>query len=77
MTTTTFAFLYLSSIVAVAVIADRRGRSGVGWFFMGCFLTPVFALGFLLCLTRKYSWEDQMRQAGMLPPPPQPKPSTW
>ena len=36
--------------IAVGVIADKRGRSGTGWFVLSLLLTPVLALLFLVAV---------------------------
>lgn len=38
----------ISISFAVGVIADKRGRSGTGWFVLSLLLTPVLALLFLV-----------------------------
>jgi len=27
--------------VVVGILAKSRGRSGLGWFFLSCFVTPI------------------------------------
>lgn len=41
----TFLFLWFGSSVAVAIWADSRGWSGLGYFFMALFLSPFLAAG--------------------------------
>lgn len=43
-------WLVLALIVAIA--ASRRGRSGVGWFFLAAFISPFLAFLLLLALGR-------------------------
>jgi hypothetical protein len=39
--------------VLVALLAAKRGRSGIGWFFVAIILSPVFAALLLLILQDK------------------------
>lgn len=36
--------------IACGIFADRRGRSGVGWFFIAMCASPLIAGAFLLAL---------------------------
>ena len=45
-----FGWLLLSVVVAVA--ANARGRSGIGWFFLALVISPVFALVLVLVMRR-------------------------
>lgn len=36
--------------IAVGILASRRGRSGVGWFFFSVLLSPLLGLIFVLVL---------------------------
>lgn len=42
-----FVFLWLGLAIIIGVAADRRGRSGFGWFFLAVVLSPLLA-GLLL-----------------------------
>lgn len=45
-----FGLIYLGLCVAVAVLASRRGRSGLGWFIVSLLLSPVLGFVFVLVL---------------------------
>ncbi len=34
--------------VAVGILAHNRGRSGIGWFFLSLFISPLLGLIFVL-----------------------------
>lgn len=40
-------FLWLMFAVAVGVWASNRGRSGIGWFFVSCLLSPLLGAIFV------------------------------
>jgi hypothetical protein len=39
----TFVLIWLGFAVAVAIAANTRGRSGVGWFFLAALISPLIA----------------------------------
>lgn len=41
-------FFWLGFSIAVAVAADNRGRSSIGWFFLALLISPLLAGLFLL-----------------------------
>lgn len=43
-----FGWVLLS--IACGIFADRRGRSGIGWFFISLFASPLIGGVFLLVL---------------------------
>jgi hypothetical protein len=48
---------YIVLCIVVGYVAESRGRTGVGWFFLTFFLfTPIFAL-FVLLVARDYRRE--------------------
>jgi hypothetical protein len=54
--------------VACGVIASNKGRSGVGWFLLGCVL-GIFGLIIVACLSKKAMskrHEDQFIRDGKL-----------
>lgn len=42
--------IWFALCIAVAVGADNRGRSGLGWFVLGLIFSPVIAGIFLMIL---------------------------
>jgi hypothetical protein len=38
--------------VVIAIIANSRGRSGFGWFFLSLIITPILSLILVLCLPK-------------------------
>lgn len=45
--------------IAIACVASRRGRSGLGWFLIAFFLSPLMAGILLLCLGPKLTDAQQ------------------
>jgi len=45
----TFLFFVAFSVI-VGVIANSRGRSGFGWFFLSVIITPILTLVLVMCL---------------------------
>lgn len=45
-----FGFLYLGLCIAVAFLAAKRGRSGLGWFVLSLVISPLLGFVFLLVL---------------------------
>lgn len=41
---------YLILCIIPAYMADKRGRSVVGWFFLSILITPIWAAIIILCL---------------------------
>jgi hypothetical protein len=39
----TFIIFWLGCAIVTAIVASSKGRSGIGWFILGCLL-PLFAL---------------------------------
>jgi len=71
----TLIYLYFLLAFLVAVIAMIRGRSGLPWFLIAVFLTPLIAGLVLLALPKLqpaywYSeWEDRSLPPGVIPMP--------
>jgi hypothetical protein len=42
--------LTLGFSIIVGILAKSRGRSGWGWFFLSCFISPIFAGPLVLAL---------------------------
>lgn len=60
-------FLWVVFTIAVAILADRRGRSFVIWFFVALIVSPLLAGIFVLCLTNiKAEKEAERRHQEML-----------
>jgi hypothetical protein len=45
--------VWTTMAVLVGVVARARGRSGVGWFALSLFITPIFAMIVLVLLPKK------------------------
>ncbi|MDF9831786.1 hypothetical protein [Parabacteroides sp. PF5-6] len=46
-------FIFLITIVftfVTASMARKKGRSGLGWFLVACFITPYLSMIILACL---------------------------
>ena len=41
---------WLIACVVVAVIANSRNRTGIGWFFLSALISPVLGLILVVCL---------------------------
>ena len=73
-------FFWIVSAIIVGIVANSRGRSGIGWFFLSSLLlSPLLGLILVLCLTnlRKQKLETTRHEellrvlgAGALPLPP-------
>ena len=57
-------FLTIWIILAIvgAIVANNKGRSGVGWFFLCLLLTPVVILVFWRC-RRSSRWPYLLKKA--------------
>jgi len=53
------AFVYIALAIACAFLAARRGRSGIGWFFICLFLSPLIGFIFVLVLPDKAAMASQ------------------
>ena len=56
-------WLIFSFIVAIA--AGSRGRSGIGWFILGIFISPILALILVLILPNRREEEKAKRLANI------------
>lgn len=45
--------IYIGLCVAVGILADKRGRSGIGWFFISLVASPLLGAAFTLVLESK------------------------
>ena len=49
----TLSFLWVGLCIAVALLANRYGRSGFGWFLMSMIVSPLLGFLFVLALGRR------------------------
>lgn len=80
---------WITLAIIVGVVAESRGRSGIGWFFLATLLlSPLLGLVLVLCLTNlkkqaleQARHEELMRALGAgpmsLPPPLPPTNDAW
>lgn len=54
------AVLWITLLIATWIVADRRGRSVIGWVIIGMLLSPIISLILVLVLPSK-------RQAALPP----------
>lgn len=47
-----FIAFFIVFCVVVGIIANSRGRNGLGWFLLSLLATPILMLVLLLCLPR-------------------------
>ena len=48
-----FVFLWFAFGITAGVIAEKRGRSGIGWFLLGC-IFGVFALIVVIAIPSRH-----------------------
>jgi len=41
---------YIGFLIAATILANRLGRSVLGWFFLSILISPILSLIFLFCL---------------------------
>jgi hypothetical protein len=56
-----FVIAWFLLSLLVAIIADVRGHSGIGWFFLSLFLSPLLGLILALVLQGKKSGDGRKR----------------
>lgn len=52
--------------ICVAILAERRGRSGVGFFFLALLISPLIAGIVVLCLTDLRTTKEQAKRDYMM-----------
>src|SRR5215467_4165912 len=58
-------FFWLGFSLAVAVAANSKGRSGLGWFFLAILISPLLAGLFVLAVRNLRSEQDALHRSEM------------
>lgn len=50
-------FIWLILGIACAIIANRKGKNGCGWFILGCLLGPLALLAIVVVKKEPSAWD--------------------
>lgn len=59
-----YVAIWIGIAIACAIIASNKGRSGLGWFFLGL-LFPLIALIIIACLSKRTESEIEASRRGV------------